>query len=327
MFVIGEVKQGSLFAVAMILRRAKKDFNFYVEYEAFMKGRETLVEEEVLTWIEELGDMVERTPESEAEYLALSHKEQQAIDFQFTGEAMPSHAALEFIRQRFPNLMDFIDHYGAVTLASNLDFETPVGQVHAVLESLGQQTEEPNVSGALAELVLAINIPKAKDEQDRIIAQHGYAISPVFAQSPEGMNRLYTIAGRNKFGFELFCVQGHADLDLLGSLLGCVIALHLDGTPILEVKDTIAKMANGDDMRYRIIEADPVAAQALGHFGDFEPGDRLIQCVFADNNNLLPGEEGYNDKDFKQPVFALEAADPVFDKEALAEAFEEKKDV
>lgn len=326
MYVIGEVTQGSLFAVASVLRRAKKDFNFYVEYEAFMKDRTTLVEEEVMGWIDSLGEMVEQTPENEAEYLALSHKQQQAIDFQFTGDAMPSHAGLEFIRQRFPNLMDFVDHYGAVVLVANLNFETPIGQVHDVLEQLGQKTEEPNVRGALTELVTAICLPKAAEEQARVIAQHGYAISPVSASGPEGMNRVYTIAGRQKFGFELFCVQGHADLDLLCSLIGCIIALHQDGTPILEVNGTIAKMADGTAMRYRIVEADPEATQALGHFGDFQPGDRLIQCVFADNNNLLPGEEGYNDEHFKQPVFALDAVEPVFDKEALAEAFEEKKD-
>jgi len=319
MYAIGEIKQGGLFAVAGAMHRAVKDFNFYVEYENFMSGRSTVEKEEVLAFMDALGTPVAQTPEAEAEYLALSHKEQQAIDFQFTGDAMPSQAGLEFLRQRFPNIADLTDHYSLVTLSANLNFETSLGQVHEILETLGQRSEEPGVRGALAELVVAINIPKAKAEQERIIAEHGYAISPVYADSEQGMNRVYTISGRTKFGFELFCVQGHADLDLLCSLLSCVIALHEEGTPILEVNGKIATMADGTAMQYQVIEADPVAAQVLGHFGDFQPGDRLIQVVFADNKNLLPHEEGYNVEHFKQPLFPLAAAPTAAE---LAEAFE-----
>lgn len=306
MYVIGEIKQGGLFAVASVMHRALKDFNFYVEYETFMKGRTEVERESVLAWMDTLGKPVEQSPEAEAEYLALPHKEQQAIDFQFTGSAMPSQAALEFIRQRFPNIADFADHYQLVTIAANLNFETNVGQVHEILETLGQRTEEPGIAGALKELVMAITLPQAEEEQARIIAEHGYAISPVYATGPDGMNRVYTISGRNKFGFELFCVQGHADLDLLCSLMGCVIALHQEGTPILEVSAPIATMADGTPMKYQVIEADPELANILGHFADFKEGDRLIQVVLADNNNLLPHEEGYNSEHFSQPVFPLE---------------------
>lgn len=326
MYVIGEVKQGGMFAVASIMHRALKDFNFYVEYEAFMKGRTTVQEAEVLAWMDTLGTPIEQSEEAQAEYLAMSHKEQQAVDFQFTGEAMPSHAALEFINQRFPTIADHADHYQLVVIAANLNFETNLGQVHELLENLGQRENEPGIKGALTEIVLAINLPKLQEEQERIIATHGYAISPVYAESAEGVNRVYTISGRNKFGFELFCVQGHADLDLLCSLMGCVIALHEEGTPIMEVNGDIATMQDGTPVKYQIVEADPVAAEAaLGHFSDFQPGDRLIQVVFADNNNLLPHEEGYNVEHFKQPVFAMGSKEPAADA-ALPEGWKDAFD-
>lgn len=327
MYAIGEVKQGGLFAVASIMHRAIKDFNFYVEYEAFMKGRTSVEKEEVLAWMDTLGKPVEQSEENQKEYLALSHKEQQAVDFQFSGEAMPSHAGLEFLNQRFPTIANHADHYEIATIAANLNFDTNVGQVHEIIEALGQREGEPGIRGALKEVVLAINIPKAQAEQARIIEQYGYAISPVYAENAEGMNRVYTINGRNKFGFELFCVQGHADLDLLCSLLGCVIALHEEGTPILEVNGAIATMADDTKMRYQLVEADPVAAQALGHFGDFKEGDRLIQLVLADNKNLLPDEEGYNIEHFKQPVFAMGSKQPAADAslpEGWKEAFDKE---
>ena len=307
MYVIGEVKKDGLFAVASVMHRAAKDFNFYVEYEVFMKGRKDVTKEEVMAWMDTLGQAIEATEEHKAEYMALSHKEQQAIDFQFSGGATPNKAGLEFILNRFPNIADFADHYQLLTLISNLDFETPLGPVHLILEEFGQRSGEPGVVQALKELTLAVTLPTMKEERDRIIAEHGYAISPVV---DEKANYAFTISGDTAFGTELLCVQGKADPVLICSLLGCVIALIQEGKQVLEINDTIATMKDGTEMRYRLVKAEPILALGeLGELGSIKADTALVQLVVADINNLLPGEEGYDSENFYQPVFELVKAD------------------
>jgi hypothetical protein len=305
MYPIGNVKQNGLFALGGQVLRALKDFNFYVEYALFVNNTPDFTQESVKLWVETLGSLLERTEENVNEYHSLTDRQQQDVDFNFNGERMPTVAALEFVQKVFPNIADFIDPYQIATIASHLDMVLTLGSVHELLTALATQ-ECPNpqiMTNALSELVIAINLPLMEEEQKRIIAEHGYAISPVCG---EKANYAFTLSGDTAFGTELLCVQGKADPDLICSLMGCVIALIQEGKQVLEIDDTIATMKDGSVMRYLLIKADPILAIAeLGELGSIKAGSPLVQLVVADINNLLPGEEGYDSVNFYQPVFEL----------------------
>lgn len=309
MYPIGNVKENGLFALGGQVLRSLKDFNFYVEYTKFIESTPNITQDAVKLWVDTLGIPLERTPENIQEYHALTDRQQQEVDFNFNGVQMPTIVALEFVRKTFPDIADYINPYQIATIASHLDAVIDLGPVHAVLEQLaGQERPEPEImTNALSELVIAINIPLAKEEQDRIIAEHGYAISPVV---DEKANYAFTISGDTAFGTELLCVQGKADPDLICSLLGCVIALIQEGKQVLEINDTIATMKDGTEMRYRLVKAEPILALGeLGELGSIKADTALVQLVVADINNLLPGEEGYDSENFYQPVFELVKAD------------------
>lgn len=309
MYPIGNVKENGLFALGGNVLRAVKDFNFYVEYAQFIENNPEVAQEAVQLWVETLGLPLEHTPENAAEYHGMTDRQQQDVDFNFRGGRMPSVAALEFVSKTFPDIAEYINPYQIITIAGHLDVQLNLGTVHQLLEALAnQERPEPEImTNALSELAIAINIPMMEEEQARIIAEHGYAISPV---SGDKGNFAFTISGETAFGFDLLCVQGRADPDLICSLLGCVIALIQEGQQVLEITDVIARMKDDTEMRYRLIEADPVAAvSALGSMGGLESGKRLIQLIVADLNNLLPGEEGYDDEHFHQPVFELKEPD------------------
>lgn len=309
MYPIGNVKENGLFALAGQVLRAVKDFNFYVEYANLVQSTPEYTSEVIKAWIDTLGQPLENTPENAAEYHAMTDRQQQDVDFNFNGVRMPTVAALEFVQKTFPDIADYINPYQILTIAGNLDAVIDLGPVHEVLGRLaGQERPEAEImTNALSELVISINIPLAEEEQERIIAEHGYAIAPI---SDQKANYAFTISGETAFGTELLCVQGRADPDLICSLMGCVISLIQEGKPVLEINDTIATMKDGTEMRYRLVKADPVLALTeLGELSKFKPDTQLVQLVVADTNNLLPGEEGYDNVNFYQPVFELKEAD------------------
>jgi hypothetical protein len=305
MYPIGNVKENGLFALGGQVLRALKDFNFYVEYAQFIESNPEVEEAAVKAWVSSLGFPLENTPENAEEYHSLTDRQQQEMDFNFNGGRMPSIAALEFVQKVFPDISDYINPYQINTIAGHLDVQLNLGTVHQLLEALAnQERPAPEImTAALTELAISINIPMMEEEQKRIIAEHGYAISPV---STDKANFAFTISGESAFGTELLCVQGRADPDLICSLMGCVIALIQEGAEVLSITDTIATMKDGAVMRYKLIKADPILAIAeLGEMGTLKTGTPLVQLVVADTDNRLPGEEGYDEVNFYQPVFVL----------------------
>lgn len=137
---------------------------------------------------------------------------------------------------------------------------------------------------------------------DKKIAEHGHFIQGVFDPEGKEPNIAYTVGLEEKLGAELIVIAG-VDISILHEIVNDVAGQLLSESTITEGKRTASSMtvANGNgDLRINLVRAAPNSAEAArikvrpkSHYG--VPPKAVYQIFLGDEQNKLPGEEGYND--------------------------------
>lgn len=338
-FAIGDVKGGDVFVIEDVGFRARQDFNVWAAWNAFMLERELSQfsgEIDEFLDVNNLANTFARpedgapTPELDAansayqagvqEWNGYPVEKRQQLSFRID-DRLASVAQLLEIAKLIP--CNMINHKQVMTLASALDdkFQQQDGQEVTLRQIItGTPMAPKETQDFLYGLLDLVNTYRAEEQDAANIARMGYAICP-FMQQGDKLAYVYSHGGsQSEATVDVFSVIGNLDIVVVARLMEFFLIQmkETEGFDPYAINDAGgATLGNGQPIRLRAINADAAAAHAAGYYPEPTPNLHLLQVLIPDENNVLPGEEGYMADTYPQPVFALEV--PTATEEVLAQ--------
>jgi len=326
--IIGNVEAESVFVVEDVGFRARQDFNIWAAWNAFNQARD--LEDfsgELDQWLSDnnlaatfaCDDMDDASSPGALAYKSgvqewNNYPVEKRQDLSFRVEdRLATVAQLEELSKLVP--CNLINHKQVMTLASALDdaFEQQDGS-HVTLRNIIKTTPvAPKESqGFLYELLNLVNTYRAEEQDVANIARQGYAICP-FMQQEDKLGHVYSYGGSaNEAGADIVTIIGNVDVVVIARLAEYFLIQlkETEGFDPYVINDAGgATMGNGEPIRLRAIDADAAAVHAAGYYPEPTAGLRLLQILMPDENNILPGEEGYQADKYPQPQFPQFSAD------------------
>lgn len=326
-FVIGDVKAGDVFVIEDVGFRARQDFNIWAVWNAFMLEREL---DQFPGEIDEFLDVnnlagafakaEDGPPSPEAD---AANQDYQVAVAEWNGYPVEKRQLLSFrVEDRLATVAQLleiaklipcgmINHKQVMTLASALDdaFEQSDNQEVTLRQIiLGTPVAPKETEGFLNELLNLVNTYRAEAQDAANIARQGYAICPFMAQEDK-LAYAYSHGGsESEATVDTVCIMGGMDVVTMARLMEyfMIQMKETEGFDPYAINDAGgARMGNGQPIRLRAINADAAAVHAAGYYPELTPNLHLLQVLIPDENNVLPGEEGYQADKYPQPMFPL----------------------
>ncbi len=142
------------------------------------------------------------------------------------------------------------------------------------------------------------------DDISKKIETFGYAVIGVFDdEQPTNPNFCYTVGLCEDLGFELITI-GNFNIDIMHTIINeqAIELIQSNESPLEKGIFGGALLKNGSELRCKYIDVTDVKGidDMVTHTYNDMP-KKIYQLLFADQNNILPGEECY-DKNFNQTI-------------------------
>lgn len=137
--------------------------------------------------------------------------------------------------------------------------------------------------------------------EKNIIAKQGFTVRNVFTNEDPWRYYSYTVGLTDQLGYELIMINGSRHS---GTLLTDIVHDVLKNNPGLGVpfvNNDFKVVVGGDDIRLKMVEISLDSGNASFVREGVPEVKRVVQVQLGDKNNILPGEEGY-DETFVQDI-------------------------
>jgi len=188
-------------------------------------------------------------------------------------------------------------------------FDHALKECHAQLTKPGAVRALDNTT-LIYSVALSLRMAQLKWKTNQNVRKKGYTIKSVFDNEPDAIQWSHTIGLSEKFGFE-FLIANNRAVTMNAGVLDYIANVQMNHTdiPVEETGEwkypeefTPGYVVGGASLRVQFRKVPPQNVVRDLQAWDLRNVNGVYLILMGDKNNLLPGEEGY-DETFKQPFF------------------------
>ncbi len=301
----GNIKANDIIVIDNYIVKAALDFNIYHIKDELIKSGEFGVRE----FVYQLDPLIADAEVTDEEQIAFGDDINRA-DRVFLSDTLPTEEQMIRIGELIPEALDLIHRYQLEVIATGLDVYPDECEF-----TIGELLER-NIDGcttnkaALHQMVTVIDIYNIR-KKEQVALDNGEHLIYCVPLEFSGVACSYTYGVYNRLGFELVVVNpaarslGHA----LNVLVERLLEAGADAINKPDIADNLVRFNGGVVGRCKLIKVLPEFTSIKEDL-DFNPASinghkEFYQLIVADTNNVFPDEEGYDSRNFCQPILPM----------------------